>query len=59
MSVPTNSCLNHLSAAKPNVMVGCLNYLAVIGSDSNIAREADFSLRATRKRPSRDEALYI
>lgn len=37
MSVPTNSCLNHLSAAEPNLTVESLNYLAVIGNDTNMA----------------------
>ena len=37
MSAPTNSCLNHLSAAEPNLIVKSLNHLAVIGNDSNMA----------------------
>lgn len=37
MSAPTNSCLNHLSAAEPNLIVQSLNYLAAMGNDSNVA----------------------
>lgn len=37
MSAPTKTCLNHLSAAEPNLIVESLNYLAVIGNDSNMA----------------------
>lgn len=37
MSALTNSCLNHLSAAEPNLIVESLNYLAAIGNRSNMA----------------------
>lgn len=36
MSVPANVRLNHPSAASPKLIVECLNYLAVIGNDSNV-----------------------
>ncbi len=59
MSAPTNSRLNHLSAAEPNVIVWRLIYLAVIGSDSNMAWDTVFYLRVTPKTvsPWRGEAL--
>lgn len=37
MSVPASVRLNHPSAASPNLIVERLNYLAVIGNDSNVA----------------------
>lgn len=54
MSVPANVRLNHLSAASPNLIVECLNYLAVIGNDSNVAlkktKKTELHLRVTPPR---------